>query len=130
MRLDRDEEVYESLKKFANDEDIKGAYFFGIGSAKEVELGFYDLQKKEFSWADDKQTLEITGLQGNIAWDGDKPAIHIHGTFSDSENKVEGGHVKKLVVGATCELFIHAWFKNQKLTRTENTDTGLKLLDL
>jgi predicted DNA-binding protein with PD1-like motif len=72
---------------------------------------------------------EITSLLGTIALDEQgEPMFHLHGTFSDRDYRVVGGHVKDFVVGGTCELFIHVTYK--PLSRKHDEQTGLKLLDL
>ena len=73
--------------------------------------------------------MEITSLQGNVAWDGDEPVIHLHGTFSDESMQAFGGHIKELQVGGTCEILLHRWYKDA-LTRQADPATGLNLLNV
>jgi predicted DNA-binding protein with PD1-like motif len=74
--------------------------------------------------------LEITSLQGNLAWKNDEPIWHIHGTFGDEHYNAIAGHIKELIVGGTCELHLHAIFGDQPLARSHNNKIGLELLDL
>ncbi|MBI4159907.1 DNA-binding protein [Candidatus Wolfebacteria bacterium] len=55
-----------------------------------------------------------------------KVVIHAHGSFSDKEMKVVAGHVKRLVVSATCEIFLTAM--DGKLEREYSEEIGLNLL--
>ena len=50
--------------------------------------------------------LEIVSLLGNIAWKQDEVIAHAHGSFSNQQMQVVGGHVAKLVVGAACEIML------------------------
>lgn len=119
----------ENLIKFAQKEKPRGGWISAIGGAAWAELAFYDLKAKGYEWKRYDKNLEITSLQGNIAWDGKTPVIHLHGTLSDVNMQTIGGHIKELEINGTCELFVHNWFQD-KLTRSQDDQTGLKLLDL
>jgi hypothetical protein len=129
VRLDRGELMIKELTQFVKDQKIGAAWLSILGAAEWAELGFYDLKNKSFVWKKLDFELEITALQGNLAWEGEEPILHIHGSFSDKNMQGYGGHVKELEVGGTCEILIHHWSKD-KLTRSFDADTGLKLLDL
>jgi len=128
VRLEKGEQLIASLTELVKKESIKSAWISGLGGALDAELGFYSLDEKQYKWEKLDQLLEITSLQGNIAWSGDEPALHIHGTFSDENMQAFGGHVKELTVGGTCELLLHS--VQTDLTRSHNKEIGLDLLDL
>ncbi len=129
VRLDKGEKLIESLSSLVKAEKIPSCWVSGIGGALSAQLGFYDLDKKEYQWRDIDELTEITGLQGNLAWDGQEPVWHIHGTLAKADGSAVGGHVKELVVGGTCEVLLHKWYADN-LTRSEDPDVGLKLIDL
>lgn len=131
VRLDRGERLTEAMGQLFAESDTQliGASVSGVGAAEQLTLGFYDLETKEYIWRDFAPMYEIAGLQGTIARDEqDNLMFHLHGTFSDRDYRVVGGHVKDFVVGGTCELFIHVTY--QPLKRKLDEQTGLKLLDL
>ena len=129
IRLQRNERLAAALQQFMAEQDVQGAWLSGIGGAVEVELGFYDLETRAYRWRTFSRLLEITSLQGNIALDPDgKPICHLHGTFSDDTYQAIGGHVKDLVVGGTCELFVHRTYR--PLHRHHDDEVGLAILDL
>lgn len=129
VRLDRGERLREGLASFFESYTIDGASITAIGGVVEVELGFYNLEKKKYQWKTIQRTLEITSLTGTIALDeADKPIYHLHATFGDEDYQVVGGHVKDFVVGGTCELFIHRTY--QPLRRKHDPEVGLNILDL
>lgn len=128
VRLDKGEQLVASLTELVKKENIKGAWISGMGGALEAEIGFYQLEAKEYQWRKLDQLLEITSLQGNISWIDSEPMLHIHGTFSDENMQAFGGHVKELTVGGTCELLLHT--VQTELTRSHDDEIGLKLLDL
>jgi uncharacterized protein len=129
VRFDRGEFLVEGLTKLVKRENIQGAWISGLGAAQSAELGFYDLDKKSYRWKRFDQLMEITSIQGNVAWDGDEPVLHMHGTLSDETMQAHGGHIKELQVGGTCEVLLHRWYADA-LHRVPNSDTGLKILDL
>ncbi|MDB5163663.1 MAG: hypothetical protein JWS12_280 [Candidatus Saccharibacteria bacterium] len=102
----------------------------GLGAARWAEIGTYNLETKDYKWQKLDGPLEIISLQGNVAWEGDEPVLHIHGTFSDDKLQTYGGHIKELEISATCEIFMHHWWGEDRLTRLPDDETGLKLLDL
>ena len=129
VRLEKGELLTESLIKLIRDEKITGAWVSGLGGAQWAELGFYDLPAKQYKWQKIGRALEITSLQGNVAWSGEEPILHIHGSFSDENMQALGGHVKELEVAGTCEILLHRWYK-QGLNRSQDDEVGLKLIDL
>ena len=128
VRLEKGEKLIESLTELVKKENIKGAWISGLGGAISAELGYYSLEEKEYHWKTLDKLLEITSLQGNVSWVDGEPKLHIHGSFSDENMQAFGGHVKELTVGGTCEVMMHAL--QAELTRSQNDDTGLELLDL
>lgn len=129
VRLEKGELLVENLTKLIKDEKITGAWISGLGGAQWAELGFYDLPTKQYKWQKIDQPLEIISLQGNVAWSGEEPVLHIHGTFSGESMQAFGGHLKELEVAGTCEILFHRWYK-QGLNRSQNNEVGLELLDL
>jgi|AntRauTorcE11897_2_1112592.scaffolds.fasta_scaffold15753_2 predicted DNA-binding protein with PD1-like motif len=128
VRLQKGELLIEKLTKLVKQENIKGAWLSGLGGALWAELGFYQLETKEYEWKRLEKLLEITSLQGNVAWVDSEPMLHIHGSFSDENMQGFGGHVKELAVAGTCEVFLHMMQRDELLTRSEDSDIGLKLL--
>lgn len=129
VRLEKGEQLVEQLTKLIKEQNVTGAWISGLGAAMWAELGFYDLEKQEYVWKRIDGPIEITSLQGNVAWQDDKPALHIHGSFSDREMQALGGHVKELEIAGTCEVLLHRWYK-QGLSRSPDKNTGLNLLNL
>lgn len=117
----------EKLQEFVNEHSFKGAWLQGIGAALELEIGYYDLDTREYHWKSLPGMHEITSLQGNMVRnEPGEPIFHIHGTFSDTDLQVVGGHVRHLVVGGTCELIIREFTAD--ITRRTDKMTGLQLL--
>jgi predicted DNA-binding protein with PD1-like motif len=128
--LKKDEELVGSLTEFAKKENTKGGWIFIVGACDQVEVGYYSLKTKDYVFKKYNQDLEILNIQGNISWNGDEPAIHLHGTFAGEDGKAFGGHIKSLRISVTCEVFIHDWFGANRIERKLDDSIGLNLLDL
>lgn len=126
LRLDKGDEFIASLIQFCESEKIEAGYFSGIGLTQELILSYYDIERRRYEDHELNEQMEITGLTGNVAAEGYKTIIHSHGTFGDARMNVIGGHVKKLVVGATCEIVLQKL--KGKLERAPDAETGLNLM--
>ncbi|MEO8637416.1 MAG: PPC domain-containing DNA-binding protein [Candidatus Taylorbacteria bacterium] len=125
-RFDKGEEVMQGIADFCREREIGAGFFSAIGSVGELVLSYYNLENKKYEDRDFREKLEVTGVIGNVSLMKDLPLIHAHGTFSDKDMQVYGGHVKKLVVSATVEVMFTKL--NGKIMREFNEETGLNLL--
>jgi predicted DNA-binding protein with PD1-like motif len=128
LRLVRGEELVRSLTDFCKDKKIAGGWFSGLGGIVSARVGYYNLQRRKYVFRHIKNVRELTCLSGNVAWVGDEPVLHLHGTFTDFRNKAYGGHVRAAEVGGTVEVRLTVL--DDKLTRQLDPDVGLPLLQL
>lgn len=130
LRFERGEEVVSLLDNFIKEHDIKGGWIMGLGGLSLAELGFYDNVAQEYEWARFETPLELANITGNIAWQNNAPAIHLHATISDASLHASAGHLREAVVSGTVEITIQPWKLKQGLARTKDKSSGLNLLDL
>lgn len=129
LRLEKGEHLLEALQTFFIETNCQGGWISGIGGAEEVTLGCYNEQDKAHRWQTFKGFYEVTSLQGNVALSEEgQPTFHLHGTVSDENYQVYGGHIKDIVVGITFELYIQP--SQQPLQRKMEASVGLQLLDI
>ena len=132
LRANVGEEVIGALQEFSRKEGVVAGEFFAIGVAKEVKLGWYNVDAKEYAWKEFQEKLEIVSLLGNIAWkpfdsaQGKQVIVHAHGSFSNQQMQVVGGHVAKLVVGAACEIVLERF--DGRIEKSYDDRTGLSLM--
>lgn len=126
LRFDRGEDVIDALKQFAIKEKIGAATFSGLGATDEISISWFDPDEKQYHDHLLTKKLEIVSLNGNIALLDGQPIVHAHGSFSDVELHNRSGHVKKLIVSATCEVSLIAM--NGEITRTFDEQSGLYLM--
>jgi predicted DNA-binding protein with PD1-like motif len=127
MRLERGEELITALVDLTHGSE-RTFSFTVIGATTDVELGFYHLEKKEYSWKRFVGEFEVVGGVGNSALFGNEPFVHLHATIADEDFRAYGGHVRKLIVGATCEVSVV--FHEEPLRRERDEEIGLNLWDL
>jgi len=125
LRFDRGEEFIGVLKKFCQQEKIQGGWFWGLGAISEVELAFYNLTEKKYYSKVLSQPLEVASLSGNIGIKDNELIVHCHGVFSNKNMQTFGGHVNKLVVAATLEVFLNLL---PAINRQYSDEIGLNLL--
>jgi predicted DNA-binding protein with PD1-like motif len=130
LRFEKGEQLVDNLTRLIREQELKGGWVVGLGGLSWAELGFYDLNSQEYKWTKIDGPLELTNLTGNVAWNGDEPALHLHATVSDTGFLTRGGHLKEAEVSGTLELFIHRWQSDERLNRSKDEKTSLNLLDL
>ncbi len=128
VRLEKDEEIIQSLKNFARENRITGGFFFGLGVGKKLNLGYFDAHTRNYKEKEFNDEYEFTSFSGNITKSGDETIIHCHVTITDENFNAFGGHLFKGYVPATLEIIILPL--SAALTRRLDKETGLNLLDL
>ncbi|NLY67541.1 MAG: DNA-binding protein [Tissierellia bacterium] len=127
VRLERGEEIVESITKLCNEEDIKLGRVTGIGATDKVKIGLFNVETKEYHSTVLEGDMEITNLSGNISRMDGEVYIHLHITVCDEENKAYGGHLNMAVISATCEIIIDVI--DGYVDRRFDEETGLNLFN-
>jgi predicted DNA-binding protein with PD1-like motif len=130
ITLARGEELIAALTQWCADNGVMNAVFQGIGAVERVQIGYYDLGKKEYFFRSDDGVFEVASMQGNVALVERKPFIHAHAVLSRCDDSLEciGAHVKEAHVAVTLEVFLTPL--ETSVSRTLDGAIGLKLLDL
>jgi len=122
------EEFISTLTRFCEEHEKHWAQFQAIGTVVDVEIGYYDLQSREYVFREEEGPFEVASMDGNIAELNGVPTVHAHAVLSRCDDTLEtiGGHMRKAVVAATLELCW--WEVTQPLIRRYDDDTGLYLI--
>ena len=107
LRLNKGEEITESLKQFCSKENINTAEITGLGASNLVEIGLFNTETKEYKTNTFKGMFEITSLIGNATRKDGEVYLHLHINFSDETNSVKGGHMVRCNISATSEIIIN-----------------------
>lgn len=126
VRIDKGEDVIESLTKLCVEEDIKLASVSGIGATDKVIIGLFNTQEKKYYKTEYEGDYEITGLTGNISTMNGKEYLHLHANISDQQNRTYGGHLNYMRISGTCEVFIKVY--EGTIDREYSDDIGLNLI--
>ncbi|MBQ3278641.1 MAG: DNA-binding protein [Clostridia bacterium] len=125
VRIDRGEEIMETLATLCRDEKIHLAQVDAIGAADQALIGVYNLQAQAYHEEELSGFMEITNLSGSITFVDEKPYIHLHAALAGGDHTVHGGHVLRMRVGATCEMFVRTLDGN--VSREKDPGLGINL---
>lgn len=106
VRLDKGEEIIETLKGFCATNQITLGWVSGIGAVNRVTLGLFETKPKRYVAEELTGDFEITSLSGNITTINKEVYVHLHATVSDLQHMTYGGHLTSAVVSATAELIV------------------------
>jgi predicted DNA-binding protein with PD1-like motif len=125
VRLEKGDEVHSSLVAIAEREQIFAGWLSGIGAASEVELGYYDLERKDYGRVRVEGEVEVASVSGSVGLVDGKPFVHLHAVVSDRQCLARGGHLFHAVTTATLEFLLVVG--ETPIERTFDETTGLKL---
>ncbi len=126
LRIDKGEDVVKSITEFCANEEILNAYFTGIGAVGTLTCGYYNLEEKKYHFTDYTEPLEVVSLTGNVMLKDGTPFVHVHGVFTDIENKAFGGHIVEMNVHVVLEVIVTPL--TSRIERTLDECIGLSLM--
>ena len=125
LRIDKGEEILDSIKSLALKENIKLANINALGAVGEFTVGVFKTQEKKYYANEFKGDFEIVSLTGTINTMNDEFYSHLHMSAGDDKGQVFGGHLNKAIVSATCEMIIN--IIDGTVDREYNEEIGLNL---
>lgn len=126
LRIDKGEEIVETLKVFCVQNEIKLGQITGLGATNRVTVGLFDPEKKEYHSKEFTGNFEIAPLTGNITTMAGEIYLHLHINICDSEHNSFGGHLNSALVSATFEAIIEKF--DGAVEREMDSEIGLNLL--
>jgi predicted DNA-binding protein with PD1-like motif len=125
--FDPGDEVNETLLAFAREHNVDSAHFTGIGALTDVELGYFEWDRKAYKRIPVREQVEVVSLVGNIALSPEGgPALHAHIVVGKSDGTAMGGHLLGGHVRPTLEVALTE--SPAHLQRAIDPETGLALL--
>lgn len=128
IRIDKGEEVVKSITEFCTKEGMQNAHFTGIGAVDVLKCGYYNLEEKQYHFTDYAEPLEVVSLTGNVMQKDGAPFVHVHGVFTDTENKAFGGHIVEMRVHVVLEVMLTPL--SSKIERHLDECIGLALMKI
>jgi len=105
IKLEKGEDVLETLNTIVEKENIEAGFFTGIGALNKVKMGIFIEGKYEEIVIEDE--LEIVSLLGNVSLKDGKPFVHAHIIVSKRDGSAFGGHLLPgSIISVTCEVFL------------------------
>ena len=100
-------ELAAGLKRFAEEQKLRGSSFKAIGALSSVKLGWFNWETKNYqtSVALDEQ-VELLSMIGDIAERDGKPEVHAHVIVAKADGTAHGGHLLEAKVRPTCEVIL------------------------
>lgn len=126
IRIDRGEEIVETLKKFCAENQIKLGTISGLGATNDADIGLYDVKTKKYYEKEMKGNFEIAPLTGNITTMKGETYLHLHANLGDESQHSFSGHLTKAVVSATFEAVLE--IIDGEVDREKDPETGLNLI--
>ena len=126
--FDAGDEVIANLMKFVMENGLTASYFTAIGALRDVTLGYFNIEKRDYKRIPIKEQVEVLSLMGNIALDQGKPKIHAHIVVGKSDGTAHGGHLIEAYVRPTLEVILQE--TPGHLSRKFDPVSGLALIDL
>ena len=121
--LERGDDVRASVEALAQKEGIACARVSAIGAVEGAELGYYDLQRKEYLRKTFAGIWELVTLEGNITLKDSRPFLHAHVSIAGADYELRGGHLFDARVAVVVEMFIDIF--SEPLPRRYQEDVGL-----
>ena len=120
------DEVMSGLLDFANSMDLRGSRITAIGAFQEATLAYFHWESKEYEPIPVPEQTEVLSLLGDIALDGEEPAVHVHVVLGRRDGSTVGGHLKSGRVRPTLEVIIDE--QPEHLHKVLDRESGLALI--
>jgi len=132
IRIDRGDEIINSLLELCHKESIPSAVYTGIGGCQDAELQTFIPETGNFETKKIEGMLELISINGNIISDENGELFHhTHALFSFKENGqhgIAGGHLKSTTVRYTAEIELRPTVGG-KIMRKYDSESGTGFWD-
>lgn len=126
LRIDRGEEIIETVKRVAEKERIRLASVEALGAVDDFTVGVYDVAAKRYDSRTFTGAFEIVSLVGTITEKDGAFYQHLHMSAGNRDCEVFGGHLNRAVVSVTCEMVIRVL--SGAVDRAPDPETGINLI--
>jgi predicted DNA-binding protein with PD1-like motif len=120
------DEFASGMQRFAEENRLSASSFTAIGAFRELVLGYFDWEKKDYRKIPIREQVEVLSLIGDIALDKGKPKVHAHVVVGKSDGTAHGGHILEAHVRPTLEVILTETPKH--LEKQYDAESGLALI--
>ena len=125
VKLDKHDLINSTLLNLCNELSLNFVWLNGIGAIENPEIGYFDVNKKDYNKKIFQGDYELISFIGNVSVKEGKRFIHSHVSFSDTEYRVFGGHLFDAKISAAGEFTL--FLGNKNIDRYFDNDIGLYL---
>lgn len=105
--FDTGDEVAAGLLEFAKRNDVGAAHFTAVGAFRDVTLGYFDWDAKDYKHIPLREQVEVLSLVGDVSWDEKTgPKVHAHVVVGRCDGTAHGGHLLEAHVRPTLEVIL------------------------
>ena len=122
------DEVASTLLKFARDNQLYASHFTAIGGFRDVTLGYFNIETKEYEKIPIQEQVEVVSLAGDIASSDKGPQVHAHVVIGKRDGSAHAGHLMEAHVRPTLELILEE--SPAHLRRKMNPQFGIALIEV
>ena len=128
VRIDKGEEIVQTLKQICTKLHIKAGTITGIGATDRAVVGLLDTKTKKYQSIELVGDHEIVPIIGNISTMNSEVYLHLHANLCNAKHQSFGGHLTSAVVSVTFEGVIDIF--DGAVDRVFDEHSGINLLSL
>lgn len=127
LRIQKNEEILESIKEVCDREHIALADISGIGAVNDVILGVFNSEKFKYESQHFTGDMEIASCTGNVTRMNGETYLHLHMVVGNITKGITyAGHLNQAKISLTGEFILHVI--NGQVGRKYSPEVGLNLL--
>lgn len=125
--LSSGEDPCDVLLRIAREQDVTAASLTAIGAMRDVTLGFFDWERKDYERIAIAEQVEVLSMMGDITLaPAGSPQLHVHAVVGKRDGSAHGGHLLGGVVRPTLEVVVTE--APSHLRRQPDAESGLALI--
>jgi predicted DNA-binding protein with PD1-like motif len=124
--LETGDEIMECLGGWCREQGVTAARFTAIGALRDVRLGWFDWDAKDYRVIAVDEQVEVLSLLGDVADSDGAPAVHAHIVVGRCDGSTRGGHLMSGHVRPTLEIVLDE--PPAHLRKRHDPESGLALI--
>lgn len=126
LRIQKDEEILETIKEICAREQIVLAEVSGIGAVNDVTLGVFNSEKFEYESQRFTGDMEIASCTGSVTQMNGETYLHLHMAVGNvTKGIVHAGHLNQARISLTGEFILR--MIDGQVGREYSPEVGLNL---
>ncbi len=102
------DDIHGCIGEICRREGVRMGAVIGIGGVSRLKLGVWNFAKDAYDTLEKSgESMELTGLTGNICMSDGEVSAHLHATAVDHSFNAFGGHLIEGTAGIVVELYIY-----------------------